>query len=178
MKTLVIHPFDPTTEVLKQVYEGKGYTEVTNNQIARSRLYKLIQSHDRILMFGHGTETGLFGKNRLIIDSRFVQVLREKKNCVFVWCHANEFVEKYKLDGFYTGMIISEYSEALDHCVRCSSKELEEANQLLADLLKVSIDMPALEAKDFFKKKYHGNDVVSFNRCNIFATEIPTCVLE
>ena len=110
MKTLVIHPKDTTTDFLSLIYEDKDWTVITDN-ISKSALKRQIKAHDRIVMLGHGMETGLIGFNRLVIDSNLVYLLREK-HCVCIWCNADKFVLKYGLKGFYTGMIISEVQEA------------------------------------------------------------------
>ena len=124
MKTLVIHPEDPTTKFLEATYAGMECTVITDPLISKSLLRKAIRGHDRVIMMGHGTEHGLVSINRaksdpsfilshrFIIDSNIVNFLREVE-CVFIWCNADEFVNKYKLSGFHTGMIISEYEEAL-----------------------------------------------------------------
>jgi len=111
MKTLVIHPKDSTTDFLKVIYSEKDWTIIDDNNISTSKLKENIKSHDRIIMLGHGSDKGLFGQNRLIINSNLVYLLKDK-NCVCIWCNADEFVKKYKLNGFYTGMIISDYDEA------------------------------------------------------------------
>jgi hypothetical protein len=57
--------------------------------------------------------------------SNYVYLLRDKIG-VYIWCNANVFAEKYGLKGFYTGMIISEYEEALYECVNTTYHEIEE----------------------------------------------------
>src|ERR1035437_860766 len=111
MKTLVIHPPDASTDFLKVIYEGKDWALINTNPSTKF-LKEQINLHDRIIMLGHGTEEGLLGFGRYVIDSTLVYLLREKE-CVAVWCNADQFVGKYGLKGFYTGMIISEIDEAL-----------------------------------------------------------------
>jgi hypothetical protein len=41
-----------------------------------------------------------------------VPLLKEKKDNVFIWCNADKFVEVFGLEGFYSGMFISEVGEA------------------------------------------------------------------
>lgn len=138
MKTLVIHPKDYSTRFLSVIYEGKDYTVVDKN-ISKKALKQLILTHDRIIMLGHGSEQGLFGYNKLVIDSNLVYLLRDKV-CICVWCNANVFVEKYQLKGFYTGMIISEYGEAIDCCVSATYEQILNSNVIFAEALKKSID--------------------------------------
>jgi hypothetical protein len=70
-------------------------------------------------MLGHGSPEGLFSvgqfktNNSLIIDTSIVSLLSEKEENIYIWCHANKFVERYNLKGFYTGMFISEFLEVV-----------------------------------------------------------------
>lgn len=164
MKTLVIHPSDSTTDFLKEIYKDKKWTLINTN-ISKKFLKEQISLHYRIVMLGHGTEKGLIGYERLIIDSNLVYLLREKEG-VYIWCNADKFVKKYKLNGFYTGMIISEYEEALIYDVPTNSEWIAESNKDFALAIKNSID-----EKDFLTKAisfYKGNSsVVEFNRKNM-----------
>lgn len=110
MKTLVIHPTDQSTDFLSKIYEGKEWKVVRNN-LPNSILGRNIREHDRIVMLGHGSKDGLFGHNKILIGSEHVNFLRGKE-IVAIWCNADEFVKKYGLLGFYTGMFISEIEEA------------------------------------------------------------------
>ena len=165
MKTLVIHPRDYTTDFLSDIYSDKDW-EVINTSVSKKYLKEQIKSHDRIVMLGHGTEKGLIGFDRFIIDSTWVYLLRDKK-CVFIWCNADKFVEKYKLSGFYTGMIISEYDEALQYGINASWQWINESNVDFASAIKNSIDTEDMLRMS--KKLYEGNtSVVEFNRDNLF----------
>lgn len=94
MKTLVIHPSDISTDFLKPIWEKiPDATVIRSNSVGKGELRKKIKEHDRIICLGHGNEQGLFGKNRFIVDSTFVQLLRNK-DCMFVWCNADVFFKK------------------------------------------------------------------------------------
>lgn len=58
-KVLVIHPDDRSTQMLKAIYEGKGYDVITDCSISHDDLIKAIEEHDTIIMLGHGTPSGL-----------------------------------------------------------------------------------------------------------------------
>ncbi len=180
MKTLVIHPKDSTTAFLAVVYEGKDWTIVTEN-IHRSELIELIKSHDRIIMMGHGLSTGLLGNIKrnddgilldysIIVDSKMVYLLKEKE-CICIWCNADDFVEKYGLRGFYTGMIISEYEEA---CVFLNVKDftdadIDESNMLFTLAVKNSIDSESMLVE--MQKNYNtdgNNKVIKYNQDNLY----------
>lgn len=165
MKTLVIHPKDPTTDFLSEIYSNKDW-DVININLSKTLLKEQIKTHDRIVMLGHGTEKGLLGFDRLVIDSTLVYLLREKI-CVCIWCNADVFVEKYDLKGFYTGMIISEYQEAIIYSVPTTSHWIAESNRDFASAIKNSIDEENMLEKA--KSLYEGSTaVVEFNRNNLY----------
>jgi hypothetical protein len=165
MKTLVIHPKDSTTDFLSEIYSDKEWT-VINTNTSKKLLNEQIKTHDRIVMLGHGTEKGLLGFNKFVIDSTWVYLLREKI-CVCIWCNADVFVNKYGLKGFYTGMIISEYEEAIMCCVPTNSHWIAESNTDFALAIKNSIDEENMLEKA--KLLYEGNStVVEFNRNNLY----------
>lgn len=167
MKTLVIHPKDPTTDFLSDIYSDKKWT-VVNTNISKKSLKEQIKSHDRIVMLGHGTELGLIGFNKFIINSSLVYLLRDKV-CICIWCNADIFVKKYNLKGFYTGMIISEYTESLMYNIPTNDYFLIDSNKNFANSIKVSIDTDNI--LDSVIKHYGGNSaVVLFNKQNLFQT--------
>ena len=46
---LVIHPDDRSTDMLKAVYEGKGFDVITDGSISQDELIKAIEEHDTII---------------------------------------------------------------------------------------------------------------------------------
>lgn len=167
MKTLVIHPKDDSTDFLSHIYKDKDFTIFTENH-SNSELRKLLKNHDRIIMLGHGTQDGLIGHRRLIITSNDVATLREKE-IVAIWCNADEFVKKYGLKGFYSGMFISEEVEAIYEGVYgVSVAEIEKSNNDFAKILGKYLDSGnILEA---VKEEYRDDDsaVVVFNRNRLY----------
>lgn len=114
MKTLVIHPSDRSTDFLRPIYQPlKQYTVITGG--TRKEINDLINSHDRIMMMGHGAPSGLFSVGQFdsayAIDLHTVPLLRNKE-CVFIWCNADKFVNGFNLTGLYSGMFVSEVGEA------------------------------------------------------------------
>ena len=59
MKTLIIHPDDPSTDCLSKIYAPLTNKTVIRGGISKSVLPKLIEFHDRVLMLGHGSPYGL-----------------------------------------------------------------------------------------------------------------------
>ena len=124
MKTLVIHPEDRSTDFLKPIYEHVTDATVITGGLTKSEVNKLIEQHDRIYMMGHGSPSGLFAVGKFLPDSiahgygpgfiigHDTVDLLSTKECIFIWCNADQFVTKHNLKGLYSGMFISEVSEA------------------------------------------------------------------
>lgn len=174
MKTLVIHPSDPTTAFLKIIYENEPWT-VVDQTCGKDELKELIKNHDRIIMMGHGTTYGLLSsmsnKNiNFIIDPSLVYLLKEKK-CFYIWCDADYFVTKYKLKGFFTGMIISESSEAEFYKIEATKNEIDQSNIMFAQSIKKSIDSKNI-AQDISKTySSNTNPVIIFNAQRLYFSE-------
>ena len=121
MKTLVIHPEDSSTDFLCPIYETIQYKTVIRKGYSKKEIAEQIQIYDRVVMLGHGCPDGLFSvgqfktDNSLIIDNSFNCLLAEKEENIYVWCHANKFVERHNLKGFYTGMFVSEFLEVVHY---------------------------------------------------------------
>jgi len=171
MTTLVIHPADYSTDFLKDIYKGKEYSLISTN-MSKSKICKMIKDHDRIIMMGHGSEDGLIGFDRFIINSSHVYLLREKE-CIYIWCNADKFVEKYKLKShLFTGMIISEDIEANLFCINSTMEYMDESNHRFAIAIRNVIDDNPIDIRDI-KGNYlvSCNPVICFNRKNIFSNK-------
>ena len=176
MKTLVIHPDDRTTDFLKLIYEGKGYTVVTDKSILRSEsdVRELIGAHDRIMMMGHGHPGGLFFT---CINNRMTDLLREKQG-VYIWCNADKFVEKYELQGFYTGMFISEVGEARYFRINATQEEIDFSNQLFASEFRKYEDKET--AHQLIREHYNSFDspVIQFNNDRLYDSKFLDLIRE
>ena len=119
MKTLVIHAEDSSTDFLCPIYQTIVDKTVLRKGVSKNEISEQIKIHDKVIMLGHGSPEGLFSvgqfktNNSLIIDSSIVSLLAEKEENIYIWCHANKFVERYNLKGFYTGMFVSEFLEVV-----------------------------------------------------------------
>ena len=117
MKTLVIHAEDSSTDFLCPIYQTIENKTVLRHGNTKNEIAEQIKIHDKVIMLGHGSPEGLFSvgqfetDNSLIIDSSLISLLAEKEENIYIWCHANKFVERYNLKGFYTGMFVSEFLE-------------------------------------------------------------------
>lgn len=163
MKTLVIHPSDKTTDFLSKIYLGKDWTVITDN-ISTSLLKQNIQSHDKIIMLGHGSPDGLFGFKKILISSKLVYLLRDKI-CICIWCHADKFFKKYSLKGYATGMIISDSDECDYYNLDYNTKQIDDSNKLLADSFHMSIDSDDLSKSvlDYYTSD-NNDQIINFNR--------------
>lgn len=168
-KVLVIHPQDPTTDMLKSIYEGRGWTVNNNNYLNKSTLISLIKDHDRIIMLGHGNPYGLFGSRGYIIDDTIAQYLRDKET-FSVWCHSDQYFAVHNLKGFHTGNIISEVGEAMFWLGFSPFTEEEMWNNmvLFAEGIRDSIDKSPEEVRKYLLKHYVRDDAVTqYNRKNL-----------
>ena len=128
----VIHANDPTTSMLSRLYGSREdiimrITEKSTN----SEVKNAIRSANRIMMLGHGNKYGLFSVpdkkgiyRRLIVHSDYAQFLRDKE-CIGIWCYANEFAMHHKLHGLFSGMIISELHEAVENNIPATKEEID-----------------------------------------------------
>lgn len=118
MRSLVIHPTDQTTEFLVPIYSSLTNKTVVRSGITKSEVKRLIESHDRVIMLGHGAPYGLMNPRQFpdaglfIIDGSMANSLKNKSNCIFIWCHADQFVKSYGLSGLCSQMFISEMGES------------------------------------------------------------------
>ena len=172
MTNLIIHPKDPTSAFMSVIYEDMPNYTLVDKFIGISELRSLIESHDRVVMVGHGSPNGLFDIERggYLIDSRYVDVLKEKTDNIYIWCNADVFVERYDLKGFYTGMIISEVCEALYCNVTPSDLMVMESNEMFAKSIHEGIKYTPQLIVESVNKTYDtiGNDVVDYNKVNIY----------
>lgn len=174
MKTLIIHPQDRSTDFLRPIYDNiKDRTVLTKG--TRKEVNEAIKDHDRILMMGHGSPSGLFSVGAFdggfVINSNTVPLL-EKKECVFIWCNADKFVRYYNLKGLYSGMFVSEVSEALYCGFNTDQKAVDESNNFFAYWLGRAINNSLKEAYDGLMPRYEilaeDNEVAAYNQKRIY----------
>ena len=139
MKTLVLHPQDSSTDFLKPIYAGIKRKTVIVKDTSRDKLLSAIKSHDTIIMLGHGSPSGLFnvsgiGKGVMAIGGSLVEELRGKQ-LIAIWCNADKFIERHGLKALYSGMFISEVSEAFYCGVQGDQAMVNESNSTFAALL-------------------------------------------
>jgi len=178
MKTLVIHPGDRSTDFLKPIYKDITATVITGG-VSKDDVLKMINEHDRIMMMGHGSPWGLFSIGKFlnshghIIDNTMVHALSQKKNNVFIWCNADQFVKRHELKGLYSGMFISEVGEAyVCGLSNTPQSTVDESNNSFATMLGKVINKPLNEAYKSVKRQYtllaKSNPVANYNSQRLY----------
>ena len=75
-----------------------------------------------------------------VIDDKNADQLRGKK-LTAIWCNADQFMEWNELDGFYTGMFISDESEAkMIGTADTERWQVEEQNYAFVDVVRRNLD--------------------------------------
>lgn len=173
-KTLIIHPEDPSTTFLETIYKDIENKTVITGGLTKREVNILIENHDRVMMMGHGSPGGLFsvGKfqtnNGYVVDYSTVRLLEEKEDNVFIWCYANEYVLRYGLKGFFTGMFISETSEAYACGVRTATQEdVDISNNTFCEIVSKNINESTEVLYENVLNEYgvlaQTNDVAEYN---------------
>ena len=183
MKNLIIHPTDASTDFLKPIYANISEATIIHAGVSKAQIKQLITEHDRIIMMGHGSPSGLFscakfGDNDysgFIIDHTMVEVLSSKE-CIAIWCNADKFMNQHELNGFYSGMFISEVSEARYCGLPGTEQETVTAsNDYFAELLGEVINEPLSVIYEHVMDNYGLllglNSVASYNYDRLYLAE-------
>jgi hypothetical protein len=179
MRTLVIHPKDKSTNFLIKIHELFSNKTVIRGGIGKNDLRELIKNHDRVIMLGHGTPWGLLSGGQFpkagsyIIDNSFSEILSEKSENIFIWCYADQFVQRNGLEGFYSGMFVSEFGEAFSLGIYVADRNLiKESNDCFASIVSMNIHQPL---QVIFKNVLQGygilaktNPIAKFNLERLF----------
>lgn len=148
---LVIHPKDRTTAVLQLLYEGLEAQVVAGDCSNREmgRLLHHANTGERIMLLGHGADKGLFyrkddtksGFDKIIVGHPQAYLLRRHHgSMVGIWCHADLFAQAEGLHGLFSGMIISEMSEAEEYGVATDKESMDYANRTMFSQLRKLLD--------------------------------------
>jgi hypothetical protein len=157
---LVIHPNDTSTDFLCPIYQNISDAIILRGGTSKKQVSELINKHNRIIMLGHGSPFGLFtvgrfkSNNGYIIDYSMVELLRNKE-CISIWCNADKFMKHHKLNGFYSGMFISEVGEAYYCGLPGTTQDIvDESNFGFCNLLSECINEPQDVMYDTIRKTY------------------------
>jgi len=160
MRTLVIHPDDRSTDFLRAVYAGIPDCKVLTGGMSVWQVDLEIRAADRVIMLGHGTPHGLlsvgqFTGSGYVVDNQSAELLREKKECIYIWCYASDYVKRHKLSGFSSGMFISEVAEA-DYCglPGRSKEEIDLQCKYFCDLVGAAVNLPTPQLYSFVNEEF------------------------
>jgi hypothetical protein len=181
MKTLVIHPKDNSTEFLTEIYKDIPHKRVITGNMTKWEVGKLIGQYDRIIMCGHGVPSGLLSvgqfhtNNGLIIDWSFVYLLSKRKECVYIWCNSDKFVNKHELKGFYSGMFVSEVGESNFCGVSSTQEVVTESNNTFSKIMSKYINKSVKTIYENVKNEYgkfsETNKVGQYNNQRLYLNE-------
>ena len=183
MKTLVIHPDDRSTDFLKPIYACIKRKTVIVKDTSRDKLLATVRSHDTIIMLGHGSSSGLFnvsgiGKGVMAIGESLVEELSGKQ-LIAIWCNADKFIERHGLSALYSGMFISEVSEARYCGVQGDQAMVNESNNVFAALLgnmlgKVPTDLNTVHSMvgESYEELGEVNAVAKYNSDRFYYSKV------
>ena len=148
---LVIHPKDKTTAMLSALYDGLEAQVIDDYRSTKEigRLLHHVSTQERIMLLGHGSDKGLFFRkddskdefDKIIVGHSHAYHLRKHGgNIVAVWCNADLFARAEGLHGLFSGMIVSELSEAQLYKIETTQEELDSENVKLARRLRTLLD--------------------------------------
>jgi hypothetical protein len=186
MKTLIIHPKDKSTDFLKIIYKNIKDKKVIIGGISKQELQEIIPSYDRIMMMGHGSSNGLFSVGQFkynievypfdlgyIINRSMVDVLKDNPNNVYIWCNADKFVLRNNLQGFSSGMFVSEVTEGIYCGIKDVTQELvTKSNMYFCEYMGKYINEDNNTLHKIIKQKYgelaETNPVASYNNERLY----------
>lgn len=149
---LVIHPTDRTTAYLSKLYEGVEDAVVIKDNLSKREMNHILHhtpKTERIMLLGHGCYKGLYWRaddtkpefDSIVVGHPHNYRLRNHgSNMVAVFCHADKFAESERLHGLFTGMLISEMSEAITEDIETTGEEIDRENLKFVIRLRSLLD--------------------------------------
>lgn len=138
--------------MLTALYDGMPDARLLDCTLSGNAIAHVLRhtpQSERIMLLGHGCDRGLFwreddtkdGFDRIVVGHNHAYHLRRHGgNIVAVFCNADIFAKSEGLHGLYTGMIISEMSEAALYDIETTQDELDRENDLFASRLRRLLD--------------------------------------
>ena len=127
---IVVHPFDPSTRMLGEIYKGIEDVKFFDSWKQRDEILKAIAAAPKdepILLLGHGCPSGLLDlRYGIVLGDSDAELLKDRPNLVGIWCYASSYAYKHGLKGFFSGMFISELPEAIVNGVDASAQEIDD----------------------------------------------------
>lgn len=108
---------DVDTSVLKNIWKDLDAKVI---RISRDSLIDdydindaIASEKDTLIVVGHGSDRGCWSPYGGYTISPFNLDLIKAKKFIGIWCHASDFARRYHAKGFFSGMFISNTSEAI-----------------------------------------------------------------
>lgn len=155
--TLVFHRTDPTTTMLDQIYEGKGWDVIHSAyDLDQEELFRVVDAHERIVCLGHGYPGGLMG----MFGPEMAPHLKDKKLFI-IWCNADKYFDNAHIgDGqFITGNMPSEVGESIAAgCGNIGKQEMLDNitywSKLCADVVERCLDGDVASSVAYIRENY------------------------
>ena len=152
-------------------YTGKGsYYQKYTPPKDLSQMIPMNNDFNRFLMMGHGSGWGLFSMANpgMIINDKTVRLLKPCSQNVYIWCNADQYVRAENLRGFYSGMFVSEVSEANAMNLKgVTQKQVNISNNAFARIVGNHINESVQSLHKHVKNEYEyfceGNPVAEYN---------------
>jgi hypothetical protein len=115
--TFILHPDDRSTDFLTPVHRHLKDKKVITGGIGEKQIRQYLDSHNQLILMGHGTANGLLSIGQFpdrylfVVNEEDTEILRKKENNIFIWCYASSFARTHKIKSFCTGMFISQKNE-------------------------------------------------------------------
>jgi hypothetical protein len=185
MSTLIIHPKDQSTDFLKPIYASIPNKTIITGGINKTELMELIKNHQRVIMMGHGSGWGQISNGQFnyggnyIVDLTMADLLSLKKDNIYIWCNADQFVLKNHLTGFYSGMFISEISEGNYYGFwNLNQDTIDESNNKFSEIVSKYINEPLDVLYENVLREYRvlseTNPIAKFNLERLYLNEFKT----
>ena len=167
---IVVHPKDKSTKALSLIYEELENVTFFDSYEQKHEFIEAIKAAPKdepVLLLGHGSPWGLYDMRiGVIIDDIDAEILKDRPNLVCIWCYASDYAMKHSLKGFFSGMFISEYGEALDNGVRATDEEIENGawdfSGRFGDMMRKGIPLEEI-AKELCDPRHRTSELTSFN---------------
>lgn len=179
MSTLVLHPDDRSTDDLRTLYAPIADKRVVTGGCTKDEVRALLASHERLILCGHGLDSGLFGMecfptdNGFIVDASMVRELSAREDTIYLWCYAHDFVRRHGLRGFNSGMFISEVREAgWMGLTGITQAQVDESTRTFCALVAEHVDAPverlhATVLREYGRLAQH-NPVAAYNHARLY----------
>ena len=168
---IVVHPTDPSTRCLSPIYEGLPNVRFFDSLKQREEILQAIRNaplDEPVFLLGHGTPAGLLDMRGwgLVVTPADAALLSGRPNLCGIWCYASTYAARHSLKGFFSGMFVSEYGEALSKGVDATPEEIEDRNWdfsgRFGDLLREGKTLEAA-AKEMMDARHIVSDLTRFN---------------